>query len=52
MKCYKVSTSVGAHYVYGVSCGWFACQSAQQELGEDVEIYDAIELDDYEENDP
>ena len=50
MKTFKVSTSVGAHYVEDVTCGWNACQVAQQELGEDVEIYDAIEVDEYEED--
>ena len=47
MKCYKLSTSVGTHYVDDVTCAWNACQVAQQELGKDVEIYDAIEVDEY-----
>lgn len=51
MKTYKVSTSIGAHYVNGVGSSWVACQVAQQELGEDVEIYDAIEVGEYEEGD-
>jgi hypothetical protein len=50
MKTFKVSTSAGPYYVDGVSCGWVACQIAQQELGEDVEVYDAIEIGEYEED--
>jgi hypothetical protein len=50
MKKFKVSTSAGPYYVDNVGGGWFACQVAQQELGEDVEVYDAIEIDEYEED--
>ena len=48
MKAYKVLTSVGVHYVDDVTCALNACGVAKQELGEDVEIYDAIEVDEYE----
>lgn len=44
MKTFKVSTSVGPYYVEDVTCGWNACQVAQQELG------DGVEIDEYEEN--
>lgn len=48
MKTFKVSTSAGPYYVAGVSCGWVACQVAQQELGEDVEVYTVTEIDEVE----
>lgn len=50
MKTFKVYTSIGSHYVNGVGCGWIACQVAQQELGDGVEIYTAIEVDECEED--
>lgn len=49
MKAFKVSTSIGSYIVDKVSCGWVACQVAQQELGEDVEIYTATEISECEE---
>lgn len=49
-KIFKVSTSVGAHYVHTVGNGWTACKIAQQELGDGVEIYDAIKVGEYEED--
>ena len=50
MRKFKVSTSAGPYYVDGVGSGWFACQVAQQELGDDVEVYTAIEIDECEED--
>lgn len=50
MKTFKVSTSKGSYIVECSSCGWVACQIAQQELDEDVEVYDAIEIGEYEED--